>query len=189
MQQPSGQLGRFETATDLDILAVRLPHAAATVLRHRPRPGEPRCEILLADDPALGASRTTADVLIGEVKEGAGEINRGLLKTEVLRSALRRVGCCPEEHIGRAADELLRRGLFASGGDGMTVCRVRLASFAGSFGAPPAPAVLAVTLGHIVAFIAGHLQTYRDVLRSAHVKDPQLAFFNLLEKLRIAPDS
>lgn len=90
VQQPSGQLGRFETATDLDIVAVRLPHAAATVLRHRPRPGEPRCEILLADDPALGASRTTADVLIGEVKEGAGEINRGLLKTEVLRSALRR---------------------------------------------------------------------------------------------------
>lgn len=95
MQHPlAGQPGRYETATDLDILAIRLPWAAQTVLRHRQRPDEERCEVLLADDPALDAARSTPDVLIGEVKEGAAELNRRLKTPEVLCAALRRAAFC-----------------------------------------------------------------------------------------------
>jgi len=185
VQQPRGQSGQFETATDLDILAVHLPHAASTVLRHPRRPGEARCEILLADDRILGIARDRPDILIGEVKEGAGRINRGLLTSEVLHAALRRVGCCPEAHIRAAAAQLLREGSFRADGAGGVACRVRVASFAASFEAPPAPAVLTVTLGHIVGFIEEYLHTYHDVLRSAHFKDPLLGVLKLLGKLDI----
>jgi hypothetical protein len=89
----------FETATDLDILAVRFPWAADTVLRHGHRGEEQRCEIMLAEDPALGSSRDTPDVLIAEVKEGAGQLNRRLQTPDVFYAALRRVGCCPEARI------------------------------------------------------------------------------------------
>ncbi len=76
VQQPlAGQVGRYDTATDLDILAVRLPPAAETLLRHPRKPGEWRCEIAVARDPVLGADLQMPDILIGEVKEGAAALN------------------------------------------------------------------------------------------------------------------
>lgn len=180
------RLGRFETVTDLDILAVRLPWVVAeTVLRHPRRPGELRCEIPMADDPTLGAARDMPDVLIGEVKEGTGDLNRGLLRTDVLFAALRRIGCCREEHIGRAVEALQRRGEFVTEASHGIVCRLRLASFAGHPGEPPTPAVLVVPLNHIVAFIEAHLRTYAEIWRSASFKDPVLALLKPLDKLEV----
>lgn len=184
VQHPSGA-GRFETATDLDILAVRLPHAAETVLRHPQRQGEERCEILLAEDPALGTSRDVPDVLIGEVKEGAAQLNRRLTTPEVLYAALRRMGCCPEEHLARAAAALAGAGEFVTKAGQGVPCRVRLASFCGTMEEAPVPAVLVVTLGHILEFITDRLREYRPVLRSAQFKDPFLNLLKLLDKLEI----
>jgi hypothetical protein len=183
VQHPVG--GGFETATDLDILSVRLPRAAEAVLRHPQRPGEERCEILLADDPALQADRDLPDLLIGEVKEGAAALNRRLTTPEVLHVALRRAGCCPEEHIAHAASVLAAHGEFIAQGDDGARCRIRLASFCGYVETPPAPAILIVTLGHIIEFIMDRLREYRPVLRSAQVKDPTLNLLKLLDKMGI----
>ncbi len=184
VQHPAGD-GRFETATDLDILAVRLPAAAETVLRHPQRRGEERCEILLADDPLLQVSRIMPDILIGEVKEGAAELNRRLTTADVLHSALRRAGCCSEEHIAAAASVLAVRGEFITSVNHGPSCRARLAFFCGRVEDPPSPAVLIVTLDHILEFIMGRLREYRPVLRSAQFKDPVLSLLKLLDKLQI----
>lgn len=183
VQHPvAGQPGKFETATDLDVLAVRLPWAAETVLRHPQRPGEERCEILLAEDPALRIARDRPDILIGEVKEGTAELNARLKTPEVLYAALRRVGCCPEEHIAAAADALVRAGEFATAHGHGVPCRVRLVSFCGYVKEGQTADVLTVTLRHIFAFVQEHLRSYHEILRSAHFKDPLLGLFKLAEK-------
>lgn len=184
VQHPSGG-GRYETATDLDILALRLPRAAETVLRHPQRRGEDRCEILLADDPLLQVSPEMPDLLIGEVKEGAAALNRHLTTPEVLHAALRRAGCCPEEHIATAAAALAAHGEFVAG-PAHAPCRIRLASFCGYIEDRPAPAVLVVTLGHILGFIVDRLRAYRPILRSAQFKDPTLNLLKLVDKLGLA---
>ncbi len=186
VQHPApGQPGKYETATDLDILAVRLPWAAETVLRHPQRPGEERCEVLLVDDPALGVAPDLPDVLIGEVKEGAAELNRRLKTSDVLHAALRRLGCCPEEHIADAARALLARGEFVLQHQHSVACRIRLASFCGYVDEERAPGVLTITLGHMVRFIQDRLTAYRPVLRSAQFGDPLLNLFKLMEKMEI----
>lgn len=186
-----GQPGRFETATDLDIMAVRFPWAAETVLRHAKRPEERRCEIPLAEDPRLGPARDCPDVLIAEVKEGAGGLNRRLQTPEVLYAALRRVGCCPEEHIADVAEALLRHGgvrldpahLDPARGVG---CRVRLAAFCGYIGDAGPPAPLTIALDHVLRFIRKRLTEYRPVLRSAQFGDPVLNLLKLADKLDMA---
>ena len=180
-----GQPGKYETATDLDILAIRLPWAAETVLRHPARPGELRCEVLLANDPALAPAPDLPDVLIGEVKEGAAELNRRLKTPDVLHAALRRIGCCPEEHIADAAAALLQRGEVILQPPRGAACRVRLASFCGYVDEERAPGVLTITLGHMVRFIQDRLTAYRPVLRSAQFGDPLLNLLKLMEKLEI----
>lgn len=123
--------------------------------------------------------------MIGEVKEATGELNRGLLQSDVLFAALRRIGCCREEHIGRAVEALQRRGEFVTEASHGIVCRLRPASFAGGAGEPPTPAGLVVPLNHIVAFIEAHLRKYAEILRGAFFKDPMLALLKLLDKLDV----
>ena len=68
------------------------------------------CEVLLANDPVLASAWDLPDALIAEVKEGAAELNRRLKTPEVVYVALRRIGCCPEEHIADSARAPLERG-------------------------------------------------------------------------------
>ncbi len=186
VQQPvAGQPGQFETATDLDILAVRLPWAAETVHRHGQRSAEQPGEIVLADDPILRLIPGLPDLIIGEVKEGASQLNRALKTPEVLHVALRRAGCCPDEHIVQVADILLRTGEAVLRPPQALACRVRLASFCGYVDEASAPEVLTVTLGHMLRFIHDRLTAYRSVLRSAQFGDPLLNLLKLMEKMEI----
>ena len=190
IQHPAArQPGRFETATDLDILAVRFPWAAETVLRHPDRPGEQRCEILLAGDPAISPAQDKPDLIIGEVKEGLAEFNRKLQTPEVLYAALRRTGCCPEEHIRDAAEALLHGGEFVQPPDHGIGCRIRLAAFCGRIDATGPPAQLAITLDHILRFIQERLAEYRPVLMSARFGDPTLSLLKLMDKMHVGPRS
>lgn len=75
------------------------------------------------------------------------------------------------------------REFIAQAGGGQ--CRARLASLCGYVEDAPSPAVLTITLGHIVEFIAHRLREYRPVLRRARFKDPTLSFFKLLDKMSI----
>lgn len=60
-----GQPGKFETATDLDVLGLHLPWAAETVAHHAAWPGKERSEILLATDPVLSVLKLMDKLNIG----------------------------------------------------------------------------------------------------------------------------
>ena len=90
------QGGRFEAATDLDILAIRLPWAAEIVVRGT---GAPDLSLLM--DPALDVDRRGPDVLIGEVKEGAARLNRALQAEDVLHVRQRDRQHAGSERTGR----------------------------------------------------------------------------------------
>jgi len=164
---------------------MRLPWAAATVHRHGQQSAVQPGGIILADDPELRLIPELPDLIIGEIKEGASQLNRALRTAEVLHIALRRAGCCPDEHVVRVADLLLRSGEAVLRPPHPLGCRVRLASFCGYVDEAGAPAVLTITLGHILRFIGERLTTYRQVLSSAHFRDPSLGMLKLMEKLGI----
>ena len=82
--------GRFKTVTDIDIMAIRMPGAVFVGDPHEPAD----YELLEIDDPALGLEDDVIDVIIGEVKQGAAELNAGIKDHAVLHSMLRRVSGC-----------------------------------------------------------------------------------------------
>jgi len=181
-----GRPGSYATATDLDILAVRLPWAAESVAGVPQQPEAGRREIQLLPDPRLDLHSQMTELIIGEVKEGVGELNRALQTPAVLHTALRHAGCCPHEHIEDAVSTLRRRGEYLLPPDLGLRCRVRLASFCGRINPEMGQtAALTVTLGSIVAFIRDRFQTYAPVLRSAAFRDPVLGLLKLLDKLEI----
>jgi hypothetical protein len=47
----------------------------------------------------------------------------------------------------------------------------------------------AISLGHIVSFLRGHLRDHWEILRHAQVSDPALGFLNLLEKAERGKES
>lgn len=80
--------GRYEMTTDLDVLAFRFPGAGRLIT------GKGKTE-LFAPDPALNCPKDSADMLVGEVKEGKARLNRGVRDPRVLQIMLSRFGCCP----------------------------------------------------------------------------------------------
>jgi hypothetical protein len=102
--------GGYRTATDLDILAFRFPGAGRLVARE----GSGFTGYADADtftpDPELGSVTEQADMLIGEVKEGRAELNRGAKDPVVLRAVLTRFGCCQPQSVPEVVKELLQKG-------------------------------------------------------------------------------
>lgn len=167
----------YRTATDIDVLAVRLPHAAELVPRH----GAHARDLLLGQDERLDIDRSRTDILVAEVKRGRARINEGYHEPDVLRFALRRTGCCPPGAIDEHAAALARVGSIETWTDEGHRCRVRLASFAGE---PVAmPGILSVGLDHCLAFVRQRLDTYRPQLRGAYFRDPVLNLLGLFEEL------
>lgn len=179
------QLGHYATATDLDIIAVRFQWTADMPQERRTGPGDVRCEMMLAGDPVLNMSREVTDVIVGEVKEGAAELNRRLKTPEVLHAALRRIGCIPHEEVAASAQTLLRHGQVMIDRPPDLACRVRLATFCGYVEEAPKPTVMVVTLDHILGFIQERLEACRSMLQSAQFKDPTLSLLKLMEKLHV----
>lgn len=167
----------YRTATDIDLLAVRLPHAAELVPGHRAHARD----LLLGQDPTLGTDPARTEVLVAEVKRGRAHVNDAYFDADVLRFALRRTGCCPEEMIEAHAHSLARAGAVETRSPGGQLCRVRLASFAGH-ALPLRPSgVLSIGLDHCVAFIRERLETYREPLRGAYFRDPVINLLGLID--------
>ena len=170
--------GRFRVATDLDILAIRLPGAGRLVPGRR---NDGSADTLLSSpDNVLQSSDDRIEMLIGEVKEGRAELNRGAHDPGVLRSALRRFGGFEDSCCDSLIDQLLEHAVAeVEGGP-----RVRLLAF-GSWDDPEIRGPYRViTLGHIVRFFERVGEAYWDRLSSAQFKDPFVAFMMLLEKAR-----
>lgn len=169
--------GSYRTVTDLDLLAFRFPGAGRLLTGDGE--GSGRLEGF-EPDPELGASPDVADMIVGEVKEGRAELNRGATHNAVLRSALTRFGCCEADHIESALGELRERGRVSMP-DGH---EVRLLAF-GS--APPEEGprnFQVVTLGHVLDFLRSYIDEYWEVLRHSHFKDPGFGHLLTLEKAR-----
>lgn len=168
----------YRTATDLDVLAVRLPHAAELVPAVRAHARD----MLLGQDPLLETDPSRTEVLIAEVKRGRAQINEGYHDPEVLRFALRRTGCCPTEMLDVHAAALGRNGVIETETSDGHPCRIRIASFAGH--PIPLPAgVLSIGLAHCVAFIRDRLDRYEPQLRGAYFRDPVLNLLGLVDGL------
>ena len=165
----------YRTATDLDVLAVRLPHAAELL----PSTHAHARDVLLGQDPALETDQWRTEVLIAEVKRGRGRINEGYHDIDVLRFALRRTGCCTTDMIDTHAATLARSGWVETATASGHPCRIRLASFAGS--TVPATGALTMNLGHCVAFIRQRLDRYERQLRGAYFRDPVVNLLGLVD--------
>jgi hypothetical protein len=167
----------YRAATDLDILAVRFPHAGHLVPRHGNSGGGDRDEYVA--DPVLGASATGPDMIIGEVKEGLATLNAGATDPTVLRAVFVRFGCCAASESARIVDGLLSTGsaMLPNGH------HVRLVAFGGSVPEDHLAQFHAVSLSHVALSLQAHIRANWGVLRHSDHKDAVFGFLVLLEKV------
>jgi hypothetical protein len=166
--------GSYRTATDLDVLAFRFPHAGRLVPGKRPG----RDEGYYSVDDALQTSAEHADMLIGEVKEGRAELNAAASDPAVLRAVLAGFGCCSREEAPGIAETLIRDGsaLLPSGH------RIRTAIFASIAHDAGHPRQLVISLGHIARFLRSYIDEHWEMLRHSDTKDPAFGFLMTLAK-------
>lgn len=167
--------GGVQSATDIDVVALRLPQAGGlvTVGSHQREAFVP--------DPALGAAPDRVQLIIGEVKEGRAELNRGATNPKVLAAVLHRFACCPANAMPSAIDALLRRG------EATIPAGLRLEARLIAFGTGPAPLgghYRVIPLDHVLDFLNAHLSSHWDVLRQAQIKDQTFGLLVMLEKAR-----
>jgi hypothetical protein len=163
----------YGVTTDLDILAFRFPGAGRLV----PGRGD---TVLFLPDPALGINGNSADMLIGEVKEGHAELNRNARNPDVLRTVLARFGCCSLNGVDKTVQQLINKGESVT----HSGHRIRLIAFGSSSEHPQRGRYSTLTLGHITDFIEDYLKEHWKVLRHAQFKHPVLGLFMVLEKAR-----
>ena len=171
------ETGGYRTVTDLDILAFRFPNAGRLV----PGRGPKRQENLFAPDPNLGVPGDHPDLIIGEIKEGRAELNKGARETNAMRVALRRFGCCSQDD-SPVVDQLLTNGTarLTSG------YQVRLVAFGTAPPTEPEPLYKVILLQQVKAFLETYIREYWKILRHAQFKDQGLGFLVTLEKVRRA---
>jgi len=166
--------GTYETATDVDIIALRLPGQVYQGDPHE----DPDCQMLLIRDEELRLGPDVIDVILGEVKEGQAEFNPGLKRHEVLHSVLRRLDWLYASPLDEVVDAVHRRGLSENPARGSGTVRTRLVAF----GRSPKTDLHTISLTHVVETMLDYLHQFEDVLRPATYKNPAPALLNLLVK-------
>lgn len=165
--------GDSRTVTDIDVLALRFPGAGDS-RRHATTSG-----IVLEPDPELDLSDDLIEVIIGEVKEGAAELNRAARDPDVLRAVLDRFGRMRTEVAAEVVAELVKTGT-AMHPSGMV--RFRQMVFASL---PPTRHSFRYTWvshGHIVEWMREQVRTHWDKLKTVQSKNPALSYMILFEK-------
>lgn len=164
----------FETVTDVDIMALRLP---GDVYAGDPHAGEDR-RLLLIDDPVLALEDDLVDVIIGEVKQGEAELNPGIRSHEALHTMLRRIEWLYADPLGLVVEEVGERAICRSGARGGGEIRTRLVAF----GRAPASDLHTISHTHIVGTILGFLGGLEEAFRPVQFRDPAPAMLALLMK-------
>lgn len=164
----------YRSVTDLDVLAVRFPGATRFVPS-----GEPGdLELALAmDDPALSHEEDRIEIIIGEVKEGRAELNRGATEAAVMRAALLRFGIVRDDEFDDVVEDLLKTGRAIS----THGYRVRLFAF-GSYVEEPPTKFEVILLGEIFEFFRRHAERFSDMLGAAEYKDPAVGLLMVAAK-------
>lgn len=179
--------GNVRTVSDLDILAFRFPHAGreTSVRKERKLVGDVRFE----PDPALGAPRDRADMIVGEVKRGRARFNPPARKPEVLAGALMRFGCCSPSQSKNLAYDLLQHGHAESEhGHGIRMVAFGDADDNEEPGVSP-PKWHIVSLENIVRCLRQHLHDNWQVLRLVHFSNDTLDLLAILERIENAAEN
>lgn len=165
------------TLTDLDILAFRFTGAGAPLTHGGRKTVDPEGH---EPDDQLGGAGDTADMIIGEVKEGGARMNSGARDPVVLRAALVRFGCCTAEEADRVVSGLLNQG------HAMTRAghRIRMVVFGSTLEEGGAQRFHFVPLGHVVRWLQGHMAEHWELIRHSQTKDSVLSFLLTMEKAR-----
>lgn len=175
-EYPVAELTRknvVQSATDIDILGIRLPQAGGIV------PAQRKNHVNgFVADPSLGVEEGITDFVIAEVKEGAAELNKGARNPAVLTAVLLRFGCCPAAEV----PENVQRLLFYGSSQTSTNMRIRLLAFGSEAKSQPPVPSLEISHAHILRFLQDHLRSHWDLFKSMHTKDPAFGFLLLMEK-------
>jgi len=164
----------FETVTDIDIMALRLPGDVYAGDPH----GEEDHRMLLLQDPVLELEPEMTDVIIGEVKQGAAEFNPGIRRHVVLHSMLRRVGWLYDEPMADVVTSLQEDLLRISPARGGGSIRTRLVAF----GRSPYSDLHTISHTHIVETMLGFFEGTGDAFKPVQFRDPAPAMLSLLLK-------
>ena len=177
IQQRDGD-GGWDTVTDVDMVAVRLPGPVYAADAHT----KSDTRFLLIDDPALRLEEDCVDVIIGEVKQGEAVFNPGLTSHAALHTVLNRFAWLYPDGVESVVHDLQDEGIsfvpHATGGPRGGAVRTRLVAF----GRSPVVDIHTISLSHIFETLTDHLNDYEDVVRSAQFKSPAVALLHLLSK-------
>ena len=172
---------------------MRFPGAGHEVVRrhrphrpHRPHRRRPGNEVELAPDPALGTADDRIDMIVGEVKEGRAELNRGARDPHVLKAVLTRFGCSPPEMADRVVQDLLAHGV--SDLPPPYGYRTRLVAFGARSPEPLGYPCQVISLSQVIRFTQGFLREHWDILRHAPSKDLTMGLLMTMEKARNAEE-
>jgi len=160
------------TVTDIDVLAVRFPGAGAIDESTR------TSGITLEPDPELDLSDDMIDVIIGEVKEGAAELNKAARDPDVLTAVCGRIGRISPEIAEQVVADLIETGTAVHPAG----IRLRQMVFASR---PPTQRRIGYTWishGHIGLWMRDQIREHWDSVKTVQSKDPALSFMLLREK-------
>jgi hypothetical protein len=160
------------TVTDIDMLAIRFPGAGG-IASDAPTGG-----LRITPDEFLNLSHDSIEVIIGEVKEGAAELNKAARDPKVLAAVLRRFGHMKAEVLDQIVAELVETGAA----DHPAGIRLRLAVFATK---PPTRRNVRyewISIGHIATWMQTQVHENWDRIKAVQSKDPALGFLVLFEK-------
>jgi len=170
--------GGYQSATDVDLLALRLGNAGGVVaagdVAGRRAAFEP--------DPALEIPDGTADLLLIEVKEGRAELNRGATDARILEAVLARFGLGHQRGNARSLAELERTGRARWPGG----VWVRLFAFGSTVDPSVVDGFRALSLTHVTRYLDEYIRDHWDVLRHAHIRQEAFGFLALMEQVRRA---
>jgi hypothetical protein len=173
--------GQYRTATDVDVMAVRLPGAGRLVTRTE---GGGEDFLLGEPDPQLQPPDDRIDLLICEVKQGRAELNLSATNPDVLRAVLTRFGGDTGENTKKLVGELMRKGeaIRKSGP------RIRLVAFGSSPPKKRTSQYKVITLQHVLDYLAAGYRAQWPVLRQVQFKHPGFDFLMMVEKARRAAE-
>ena len=166
--------GGFQSATDIDLLALRLCSAGGFASAGPAEPFEP--------DPELAIPRATADLLIVEVKEGRAELNRGAKDPAILEAVLARSGLPADGGREKAFRQLARRGATTWPGD----VSVRMLAFGSVVDPKIVKGFRAISLPHVTRYMTDYIANNWDALRHAQIRQEAFGLLALLEQVRRA---
>jgi hypothetical protein len=165
--------GGFASATDVDLLALRLCNAGGVATTGTPSGAyEP--------DPALEVPGAGADLLLVEVKEGRAELNRGAKDPAILEAVLGRFGLGAHERMAKSLRDLERKGETTWPGD----VHVRMFAFGSTIDPKVVKGFRALSLAHVTRFVTAYIEHNWEALRHAQIRHEALGFLALLEQVR-----